>query len=70
MTDDIVFVPNETNDPVDVIIFSPRSHARVWNWLVTVVAATFWFAVRRTQRTAKREALLVGFLTALAIGGL
>ncbi len=70
MTDDIVFVPNETNDPMDVLIIQPRSHARVWNWLLVVGLATFWFGVRRSAKTAKKEAVFVGLLTALALGGL
>jgi hypothetical protein len=72
MTDDIVFVPNETNEIVDVIIVQPQSqsHARLWNWSLVLGLATFWFGVRRRQKTAKKEALLLGLLTAIALGGL
>jgi hypothetical protein len=72
MTDDIVFVPNETNEIVDVIIVQPQSqsHARLWNWSLVLGLATFWFGVRRRQKTAKKEALFVGLLTAIALGGL
>jgi len=72
MTDDIVFVPNETNEILDVIIVQPQSqsHARLWNWSLVLGLATFWFGVRRRQKTAKKEALFVGLLTAIALGGL
>jgi hypothetical protein len=72
MTDDIVFVPNETNEILDVIIVQPQSqsHARLWNWSLVLGLATFWFGVRRRQKTAKKEALLLGLLTAIALGGL
>ena len=70
MTDDIVFVPNETNEIVDVIIFQPQSHARLWKWSLMLGLATFWFGIRRRQKTAKKEALLIGLLTTLALGGL
>jgi|GEM_PF-1373205 Uncharacterized protein conserved in bacteria len=70
MTDDIVFVPNETNEVVDVIIIQPQFHARLWKWSLVLGLATFWFGIRRRQKTVKKEALLVGILTALALGGL
>ena len=70
MTDDIVFVPNETNEIVDVIIIQPQLHARLWNWLLVIGLATFWFGVRYRQKTAKKEALLVGILAAIALSGL
>lgn len=72
MTDDIVFVPNETNEILDVIIVQPQSqsHARLWNWSLVLGLATFWFGVHRRQKTAKKEALLLGLLTAIALGGL
>jgi hypothetical protein len=72
MTDDIVFVPNETNEILDVIIVQPQSqsHARLWNWSLVLGLATFWFGVRRRQKRAKKEALLLGLLTAITLGGL
>ncbi|MFA0775642.1 MAG: hypothetical protein THHGLFOP_001164, partial [Candidatus Fervidibacter sp.] len=47
-----------------------QSHARLWNWSLVLGLATFWFGVRRRQKTAKKEALFVGLLTAIALGGL